>query len=80
MLTNEIQARIKARRVACNLTPEQAAEKAEISAIYWRHIETGIRTNPSLDVLGKMAAALGCQMSDFFICDQPAARKPGDAA
>jgi transcriptional regulator with XRE-family HTH domain len=67
MLTKENWGKIRELRLAKKLTPEEAAELAGISAIYWRHIELGLKINPSIDTLQKMAGALGCQVADFEI-------------
>ena len=70
LLTPEIVARIKRLRSEAGLTPEQAAERTgRMSGIYWRHIELGLKRNPSLTVLEGMAAALGVSLTALISSD-----------
>lgn len=71
MLTPETRDRIKLLRLASGLTIEDAARKAPISAIYWRHIEDGTKQNPSVTVLQRMAKALGCTVAAFYMDSMP---------
>ncbi|MFZ7946398.1 MULTISPECIES: helix-turn-helix domain-containing protein [Bacillaceae] len=50
--------KIQKLRQERNLTLSQLAEKTDISKSYLSHIERNIQTNPSIEVLVKIAAAL----------------------
>ena len=52
-------------RVERKLTQEQLAHDAEIDLTYLGGIERG-RRNPSVEVLGRIAKALGHHPSDLF--------------
>jgi len=53
------------------LTLTQLAEKTEISKSYLSHIERNIQTNPSIDVLVKIASALDVDIQTLLSQDQP---------
>ena len=55
-----VGANVRRLRVELKLTQEQLAHDAEIDVTYLRGIEAG-RRNPSIAVLGRVAAVLGCQ-------------------
>lgn len=60
-----VAANVRRLRVERKLTQEQLAHDAEIDLTYLGGIERG-RRNPSVDVLGRIAAALGCHPSELF--------------
>lgn len=60
-----VAANVRRLRVERKLTQEQLAHDAEIDLTYLGGIERG-RRNPSVDVLGRIAAALGCRPGDLF--------------
>ena len=57
-----VAANVKRLRVERKLTQEQLAHDAEIDLTYLGGIERG-RRNPSVNVLGRIAASLGCHPS-----------------
>lgn len=57
--------RIQELRKAHGLSQEQVAEKADISPNYLSRIECG-KENPTLDMLIKLADALGVEMWEIF--------------
>ena len=56
---------VRRLRVERKLTQEQLAHDAEIDLTYLGGIERG-RRNPSVDVLGRVAAALHCHPRELF--------------
>ncbi len=56
--------KIKKLRKARGLTQEQLAEKARIDYSYMNRIEGGKR-NPSLNVVAKLARALGIRLEEL---------------
>lgn len=60
-----VGANVRMLRIERKLTQEQVAHDAEIDVTYLRGIE-GRRRNPSVVVLGKIAAALGVHPRDLF--------------
>ena len=56
---------IRRLRSAKNLTQEQLAGEAEIAMRHLGRIERG-ESSPTVDVLGKLAAALNAHPRDFF--------------
>lgn len=63
--------RFKANLIALRrergLTQERAAELAAINYKTYQHLELGIRDNPTLDVLEKLAKGFGVSIGD--LCD-----------
>ena len=55
---------VRRLRVAQKLTQEQLAHDAEIDLTYLGGIERG-RRNPSIEVLGRLASALGTHPRDL---------------
>ncbi len=49
-----------------HLTQEQVAEGANVSARYLQELEAGKGTNPSLNVLCGLKAALDCSWDDLL--------------
>lgn len=60
-----VAANVRRLRVERKLTQEQLAHDAEIDLTYLGGIERG-RRNPSVDVLGRIAAALGCNPGELL--------------
>lgn len=60
-----VAANVRKLRVERKLTQEQLAHDAEIDLTYLGGIERG-RRNPSVDVLGRLAKALGRHPRQFF--------------
>ena len=60
-----IGANVRRLRLAKGLTQEQLAADAGIDLTYAGGIERG-RRNPSLDVLARVAAALGAELPDLL--------------
>jgi len=56
---------VRRLRIERKLTQEQLAHDAEIDLTYLGGIERG-RRNPSVSVLGRLAASLGVHPSDLF--------------
>src|SRR5215831_13144848 len=54
---DQIGARIRAERLACGLSQEQAAASASIGYKHWQEIEGG-RANPTFRTLARIAEAL----------------------
>jgi transcriptional regulator with XRE-family HTH domain len=44
----------------------ELASKAEVTAAYIANLETGKKTNPSLDVLKRLARALGVPVGELL--------------
>ncbi len=61
-----VGANVRRLRVERKLTQEQLAHDAEIDVTYLRGIEAG-RRNPSVAVLGRLAAALGGHPRDLLL-------------
>ena len=60
-----VGANVRRLRVERKLTQEQLAHDAEIDVTYLRGIEAG-RRNPSVAVVGRIAAVLVCQPGELF--------------
>jgi transcriptional regulator with XRE-family HTH domain len=48
------------------LTQRDLAKKAKVTAAYVAMIETGVRTNPSLAILKRLAKALGVPLAKLL--------------
>lgn len=59
-------AKIVARRMKLKLTQSEAATLAGMHQSNWSRIENGERTNPSLDTVQRIAAALGCKVDTLL--------------
>ena len=57
---------LKERREGLGLTREQLARKAKVTTAYVSMMEAGKRKNPSLDVLRKLAKALGVPVTELL--------------
>ena len=59
--------KIKTLREALGWTMQQAADAAGIrSRQRWNDIESGIRPNPTIDTVQRMAQALGVKVDDLL--------------
>jgi transcriptional regulator with XRE-family HTH domain len=57
---------LKERREEMGLTRDQLAKKAKVTTAYVSMMESGKRKNPSLDVLRKLAKALGVPVTELL--------------
>lgn len=57
---------IKALREAKDLNQVELAKKVDVSVAYISQLESGERTNPSLDVLKRLAKALGVPVGELL--------------
>lgn len=57
--------RIRSKRQEAGLTQAKAAELVGVSPVYFQSLEVGRKT-PSLDILFRLAAVLGCEAGDFL--------------
>jgi transcriptional regulator with XRE-family HTH domain len=55
---------IRAQRDRAKLSQEGLAHKANVNRSYYASLEAG-RRNASIDTLGRLAAALGCDTADL---------------
>lgn len=62
---NDLPKRIRQRRKLQRLTQTQLAERVGITQAYLAEIEKG-RKSPSMEVFGKLCAALGCS-ADYLL-------------
>jgi XRE family transcriptional regulator of biofilm formation len=53
-------------REAKGMTQRDLARKAKVTPGYIAQLEVGLRKNPSLDVLRRLAKALGVPVMDLF--------------
>jgi transcriptional regulator with XRE-family HTH domain len=59
--------KIKERRLAMDLTMEEAAKRAKLkSRQQWSDIESGRRPNMTIETLGRVASALKLQPKDLL--------------
>lgn len=49
-----------------NLSLQELSSKTGLSISYLSHLETGVRRNPSLDTLDKLATAFNIDIVDFL--------------
>ena len=57
---------IRKLREARGLTQEELAKRAGIKRPYVSHLESGVRKNPSLPTLKKLARALGVPVGELL--------------
>jgi transcriptional regulator with XRE-family HTH domain len=57
---------IRRARTRAGLTQDALARKAELSRVYVIKLESGDRKSPSLDVLARLARALGIAPADLL--------------
>lgn len=69
--------KMKQLREALGLNQSEAARQAELAAgrSQWNDIESGRRSNITLETLGKIAAALGVNPSELLLA-APGAKPP----
>lgn len=58
--------KIKKTRTSKNMSLKELAEEAEISAGYLSHLENGSRSNPSKEVMERIAIALNSSIPEIF--------------
>ncbi len=63
---NRLIANLRRLRERRGLTQAQVADAAGLHRVYVRQLESGGRTNPSLDALDRLADALGVHVSDLL--------------
>lgn len=56
---------LRKAREARGMTMQEAARKSGISKSFWSRLEAGL-TKPSIEVAGRIAAALGCDPKELF--------------
>ncbi len=61
-----LKVRLRTWRRARGLTQEELAKKAGVTKFYISQLETGIRDNPSLPVLRRLAKALGVSAGELL--------------
>lgn len=76
-LAAQIGHRVRALRHERRLSQEALGERAGLQRIYIGELERGLRTNPTLANLRRIAAALGVAISELF---PPSAQPPDSAA
>ena len=57
---------LKTLREQKGMTQEQVAKKAGVTRFYVSQLETGLRKNPSVPVLRRLAAALGVPVAELL--------------
>jgi transcriptional regulator with XRE-family HTH domain len=57
---------IRQRREAANLTQEELAKRAKVARSYVALIEAGHKKNPSLEILKRLARALGVPVTELL--------------
>ncbi|WP_436667677.1 helix-turn-helix domain-containing protein [Latilactobacillus sakei] len=65
-MIEEISTKIRKYRIQQNITMEQLAEAADISVSFLSKFERQELTNISVEVLNRIATALGIEIADFF--------------
>lgn len=68
-------AKVRELRKELGLTQAQAAKKAGMVLQRWNDIESGRRSNVTVDTLSTVAAALGCDARDLLTASKPTKRK-----
>lgn len=76
MNARELVARnVRRLRVARDLSSEALAADAGIDRAYMSEIERGL-ANPTIDMLEKIAGALGVEVGEFFVHPEPNEQPP----
>jgi len=75
-LDMELGERIRARREQEQLSLSEVARRARISKAYLSQLEHGASTQPSYDVVARLATALGSTVSD--LTGRPAVWEPNE--
>ncbi len=63
---------LRSLRAARRLTQVELAERVQVSQAYLAHLERGRKDAPSMDVLLRLAAALGVAPEALLLKDDPA--------
>ena len=66
MASKRLDQVIRTLRERKGLTQEELAFKAKVTPGYVAQLELGIRKNPSLDVVRRLARALGVPLADLL--------------
>ncbi len=66
MLGMRLDRVLKKLRAERGLTMDALAQRVGVTNAYIAQLETGVRTNPSLDVLKRLAKALGVSVVDLL--------------
>ena len=66
MAAKALDQAIRELREKKGLTQEELAFKAKVTPGYVAQLELGLRTNPSLDVVRRLARALGVPLARFL--------------
>ena len=66
MTPNRLRRVIRTLREARGLTQRDLADKAKVTGAYVAQLETGTKKNPSLDVLKRLARALGVPVTELL--------------
>ena len=56
---------IRTLREAKNMTQEELARKAKVTQGYIGHLERGLKKNPSLEIVKRLARALGVPVTEL---------------
>lgn len=64
-------------RTAMNLTQVEASGRAEMPVGRWNDLDTGRRTDLTVETLGNIAGALACESAALLIDDKPSRKKKG---
>ncbi len=76
MLKNGISFKIKTLRELKGVSQVKLASDSKITAAYLCELESGTKTNPSIDVLSRIAAALGVTVAELL--DEQQAKAAGE--
>jgi XRE family transcriptional regulator, master regulator for biofilm formation len=57
---------IQTLRETRGMSQRDLAERAQVTSGYIAHLETGLKKNPSLDVLKRLAKALGVPVTELL--------------
>jgi transcriptional regulator with XRE-family HTH domain len=66
---------VKSLRKTVKMSQSELATKSNVSRTYIALIETGKRENPSHEVMGKIALALGKTISEIFFPNESESKK-----
>ena len=66
MTSQGLEQVIRSLREKKGLTQEELAFKAKVTPGYVAQLELGLRKNPSLDVVRRLARALGVRLSELL--------------
>lgn len=66
---------IRKPREAIQISQYELSKRAKLTPAYINNLESGARTNPSVNVLIKLAEALECTIDDLFDSDETAQKE-----